>query len=515
MRICKNIIFISLFITSLCQPLFALTQQSLQTNSKSTAKPVEHIPSNTIDFKWLNNQQLSRHAYDAVDFISAAPRHGLSTHKYHLTELKQLASDIDTTTAPRFERLLTDGLLKLISDLKVGQFKANQADPDWFIPQHTFDAAEFLQQAVFKKYLKNELNTLTPNTDDYHALTSALSRYQRYVNRGGWNSVNKGPLLRLGAHHPNIAAIRSRLAFENPLLTLSTEKSANIYDPMLEQAVRDFQTKYGLKVDGIIGRRTINAMNISAYERMQQLKVALERRRWMPTNLGKRYLMINLADYSLSAVENDEEKLAMRVIVGRKSRQTPSFTANMRNLVFNPYWNVPKRLARLDLLPKQQENFNYFYTHDIRVFSRENGQKIEHDPYLIDWQSLSYRNFPYFLRQDPGEANALGQIKFMFENQWGIYLHDTSHRALFTEDMRSLSSGCIRVEDPIALAEFSLKTTPKETILNLLESKQNRGRRVKNVLAIYAVYFTVSIHKNQVRFSPDIYQRDKRMAKLL
>ncbi|MDB2705585.1 L,D-transpeptidase family protein [Pseudomonadota bacterium] len=500
---------------NLCQSAQALTQQSFEkSNALDTASLAELYP-NTTHFTWLNKQQLTSHGHDAIDFISSSPRHGLSSHKYHLTELKQLDPSADKPTAQRFELLLTDGLLKLISDLKVGKLNAAQADPNWFIPQQKFDAVAFLQQAVLQPHLKNELNALLPNTDEYRTLTQTLALYQRYVDRGGWNTVAKSPLLRVGDNHPNIIVIRNRLAFEDPQLIISATNASTYYDETLEQAVRHFQTKFGLKVDGVIGSDTIKAMNISAQARVQQLKVALERRRWMPNQLGSRYLIINLANYSLSAYENDQETLAMRVIVGRKNRQTPSFTATMNHLVFNPYWNVPKKLARLDLLPKQQQNFNYFYSHDIRVFSRESGKKIEHDPYLIDWESISYRNFPYILRQDPGEHNALGKIKFMFKNQWNIYLHDTSHRALFSQDIRSLSSGCIRVEDPLALAEFSLNTTPKETILALLESNENKGRKVKSVLTIYAVYFTVSVEQNKVRFSPDIYQRDKRMANLL
>jgi murein L,D-transpeptidase YcbB/YkuD len=511
----NNIIFISMIMMSLCQSAQALTQQSFKKSNDLDAQSLAEAYPNTTHFIWLNKQQLTNHAHDAIDFISTAPRHGLSSNKYHLTELKQFDPSADKSTAERFEFLLTDGLLNLISDLKIGKLNPTQADPDWFIPQQKFDAVAFLQHAVLQKHLKTELKTLIPNTNEYHALTQALALYQRYVDRGGWDTVPKSPLLYLGDHHPNIIVIRTRLAFEDPLLMLSAKNPSIYYNEILEQAVRNFQTKYGLTIDGIIGSDTIKAMNISAQERVQQLKIALERRRWMPTNLGPRYLIINLANYSLSAFENGEEKLAMRVIVGRKSRQTPSFTANMKHLVFNPYWNVPKKLARLDLLPKQQQNFNYFYNHGIRVFSRENGKKIEHDPYLIDWESISNRNFPYILKQDPGEHNALGRIKFMFKNQWNIYLHDTPERALFSQDIRSLSSGCIRVEDPIALAEFSLNATATEKIIALINSKENKGRRVTNLLAIYAVYFTVSIDQDQIRFSPDTYQRDKRMADLL
>lgn len=507
----KIIIFVSLLLTVLSLPSQATSHQKIESHNQSLLQQDSHQPT----FTWLDQGQLTNHAYDALDFINASSHHGLNPAKYHAEELNKLDPSQDHAAAQRFEFLLSDGLIKLISDLKVGQLNASVADPDWFIPQQHFNAVEFLQQAVLQKHLKDQLNRLIPNTDDYRALIQALAQYQSYVDRGGWTTIPSSPLLRLGDKHPNIAAIRARLAYENPLLVITSQDTLTQYDNLLEHAVKNFQAKYGLKVDGIIGNDTLNAMNISAQQRVDQLKIALERRRWMPADLGQRYVLINLANYTLTAYDNGEKALSMKVIVGRKSRQTPSFTANLNHLVFHPYWHVPSKLAKLDLLPKQQADLNYFYLHDIRVFSRENGQKIEHDPYSIDWQTVSRSNFPYILRQEPGEHNALGQVKFMFQNPWGIYLHDTSHRELFSEAIRSFSSGCIRVEAPLALANFSLSNTPKETILDLIEKKENKGLKLNTVLPIYAVYFTVSFVEDEVRFSPDIYQRDKRIANLL
>ena len=511
----KTVLLASLLFTSLCQTALASSEQWFSHSDYIDAATLVDTYPDDIDSSWLKNQQLTAHAVDAINFISSASKHGLNPEKYHLTELKQFEPSQDEATSKQFEQLLNESLLSFISDLQVGQFKASEADPQWFIPQATFNAAEFLQQAVRQPHLKDELNRLIPNTPEYNQLIETLAQYQAYAEQGSWQKIPSSKLLRVNTDHSSIALIRARLAYEAPLLTLSASDNARYYDQQLEQAVKNFQTKYNLKIDGVIGRDTIDAMNISAQDRVKQIQIALERHRWMPKELGPRYLMINLASYQLSAIENGEEKLAMRVIIGRKDRQTPSFTANMRNIVFNPYWNVPTKLAVLDLLPKQQADLNYFYSHDIRVFSREIGHKTEHNTYSIDWQSLSAQNFPYLLRQDPGKHNALGQLKFMFKNPWGIYLHDTSHRSLFARDKRSLSSGCIRVQDPVALADFTLSNTPEEKIIAILKSNNNKGLLIDNPLQIYAVYFTVSIDNDHVRFSPDIYKRDQHMAKLL
>ncbi len=521
MKIFKNTVAISFIL--LCMSLSAnaivptwLAHSQQDNTYKLNLVALSQFYSNDPAYLWLEQQRPSTQAFDAIDFISASSRHGLDPEDYHYAILKQLDPSESAITAQQFDVLLTDGLLKLIHDLSVGRLNANEADPDWFIPQAQFDANNFLQQALLAKHLRVELDSLIPSSAEYKTLTDALARYQRFVARGGWPQIPKTPSIRLGDSHQQLPAIRARLAFEDTHIPLSDNIESFQYDAQTEQAVRHFQETHGLKVDGIIGKGTIGSMNLSANYRVQQIKVALERRRWMPDNLGSQHLFINLANYSLSAIDNGDEKLKMRVIVGRKKRQTPSFASQMNRVVVNPYWNVPRKLAVKDLLPKQQDDFNYFYSHDIRVFTRENGQKIEQDPYLIDWHALNENNFPYILRQDPGDHNALGQIKFLFPNKWAIYLHDTNHRRLFNKTMRSLSSGCIRVEDPIALANFSLadRYEPK-TILEMIESKENRGRKVTKSLSVYAVYFTVWTDGNEVNFSPDVYQRDERMVKHL
>jgi murein L,D-transpeptidase YcbB/YkuD len=412
---------------------------------------------------------------------------------------------------------LTQSLLSLIHDLKVGKWVPLEADPDWFIPQQTFDAETFLSHAIQSQRLRNHLDLLIPSNIEYQTLVDALVRYQGYVEQGGWSPIPPTPRLKLGNQHPHIALIQARLAIEDNDLAISHAFVSNLYDPLMEQAVRRFQRRHSLKVDGIVGRNTLRAMNVTAGSRLQQLKVNLERRRWLPDTLGNRYIFINLAQYRLQAFDNGQEQLSMNIVVGKKKRQTPSFSAQMSHIVFNPYWNVPSKLARLDLLPKQQQNPHYLYQHGIRVFSVESGQKIEQNPNTIDWQSMSgHLTLPYIFRQDPGTQNSLGLIKFMFKNPWAIYLHDSPNKSLFNKTRRALSSGCIRVADPINLAQFSLAGHRQQgTVIERIQSERNHGLHLKAPLNIFAVYFTVSVHGNDVLFSPDVYQRDQRMIKNL
>lgn len=466
---------------------------------------------------WLNNGVPTNQAYDALDFIASAARHGLDPAHYHLLAIQKLDPTVSPEVAQHFDVLLTDGLLAFIHDLAIGRLEATNADPEWFIPQATFNAADFLQEALLSPHLKIQLDTLIPKKPDYHKLMATLSRYQGYVEQGDWPAISSDmSLTHPGDSHQYIPAIRARLAIEDNQLHLSDNVKPEYYDEVMEQAVRRFQKRHGLNIDGIIGKNTLSELNISAQDRVQQIKVALERQRWMPDNLGSRYVEVNLANYTLSAVDKNTEQLSMRVIVGKNDRATPSFASQITQLVINPYWNVPRKLAILDLLPKQKINSDYFNSHDIRVFVNDNGQKVEQEPYLIDWQSLNKTNFPYTLRQDPGDHNALGVVKFLFPNPWAIYLHDSPHKELFTETKRNLSSGCIRVEDPLGFANFSLSDAKAyQTLLDILISKENRGLKLAEPLAIYAVYFTVSFDEDEVIFSPDSYQRDQQIIEML
>ena len=269
-------------------------------------------------------------------------------------------------------------------------------------------------------------------------------------------------------------------------------------------------------IDGIIGPETLHTMNVSAADRLQQIRINMERLRWLPDDLGKRYILVNLANYRLTAIDEDRIELDMRVIVGRAKRQTPSFTSKMTHVVFNPYWNVPRKLARLDLLPRQQADPGYFRDYNIRIFDRSQGKRTEVDPDSIDWSAIDLRRFPYSLRQDPGDKNALGRLKFMLPNRWSINIHDTPAKSLFDQDRRNFSSGCIRVEDPLALANFSLGGNyNRQSIADIFASNQNYSTRLEEPLPVYAVYVTVWLQDDKVMFAPDSYRRDQRMAAYL
>jgi murein L,D-transpeptidase YcbB/YkuD len=188
----------------------------------------------------------------------------------------------------------------------------------------------------------------------------------------------------------------------------------------------------------------------------------------------------------------------------------------MTHIVLNPKWYVPNKLARLDLLPKQQANPRYFERYNFRVFNFEDGINTEINPDSVDWQSMSKQYFPYTLVQEPGKKNALGQLKFIMPNPWKIYLHDTPSKSLFNQRQRNFSAGCIRVEDPLALASFSLsKNSGQQPLLDIISSNENYTAKLEQPLSVYAIYATVWLNGDEIIFSPDSYRRDQKMAEYL
>jgi len=531
MTINQTTIFIALLsLISSYFPLQAAPHQQLiktplhHYNVDTTAlSQLYHHPD---DYFWLDQQRPKDMACDALAFIARASDHGLDPESYHYSDILQLDSTKSRNDARLYDRLLTDGLVKLIHDISIGKLDPGMADPKWFIPRETFDASHFLQQALITQEVKTHLDSLLPASSQYQQMQQALIRYQHYVDCGGWAKISNTPVLRPGDRHPGIIAIRQRLNIEentpetnSKLDNFDTEinpEQGDIFDPALEHAVKRFQQRHSLKADGIIGPQTLQAMNVPASERLEQIKINLERLRWLPDDLGERYIMVNVANYRLIAVENDQVKLTMRVIVGRKKRPTPSFSSTMTTVVFNPYWHVPRKLARLDILPKQKHNASYLHRHNIHIYSLHHGITTEVSPAAINWQSVSIDHFPYILRQDPGDKNALGRLKFLFPNPWSIYLHDTPHKSLFNKISRNFSSGCIRVENPMALAGFTFNGHyNQQWIQDMINKNTNQYTKLQQPVSVYAVYLTVWQNNHQLIFSPDSYKRDQKMARYL
>jgi len=469
---------------------------------------------------WIDKYGFKEQAFDALDFIANSEDHGLNPNDYHFNLLQQVdparGPELDKARVHQIDWALTDGLLRLMRDISVGRLDPAVVDPQWSIPRVTFDAVEFLHHALLSNHFKESLDSLVPVSEQYRKLKAAVARYQNYVDNGGWSKVPVTPVLYIGESHPSVPAIRKRLILEGASLGSPRPGRQEYYDKELGDAVKQFQQQHSLASDGVLGPATLHAMNIPAEVRLQQININLERLRWLPDDLGERYIMVNLANYRLSAIEDEKTMLDMRVIVGKTKKSTPSFSSKMTHVVLNPHWYIPDELARYHILRKQQTNHNYFSRSKIRVFERVGDKQVEIDSKRVDWQSVSREHFPYSLVQDPSESNAMGRMKFVLPNQWNIYLHDTPSKKLFNQSKRNFSSGCIRVEDPNALAGFSLRGHDMHRPLSdILSSNESYSVKLKQPLSVYMVYATVWSNGNEIVFSPDSYQRDQVMVSYL
>ena len=515
--------------------LLLATHSVAQANSQTLQQALAHIPvtaNNETSLNmlkrfyakrnyqpiWWPSAESSKHSLNIVlSFLTNAEQHGLNNQDYELDELIRLKErDGAGFVSLELELKIMQSLLLLARDLRSGRFFAAKADPDWHIQPQRFDSVEYIHEAINSTDLVQFLGELPPQTAHYQLLKSALIWYRNLdAQIQSWPLIPESILIRPNTSHTNIPLIRNRISLfntiqNNPQYGIATTPNER-YDFGLVEAVKRFQEQHGLNPDGVIGKQTIIALNKAPKQRIQQIRANMERLRWMPRNLGERYVLVNIAGFYLSAIEGGKHVLEMRIIVGRDYRSTPSFDSRLSHLVLNPYWNVPSSIALKDLLPKQQHNPAFFASQDIRVFSKHNYNSPI-NPDSIDWNSIK-GGFPYVLRQNPGKKNALGYIKFLFSNPFSIYLHDTPSKQLFQKDIRTFSSGCIRLEKPWELAEFVLNGNNSD--INLTEKIKSGETITINLpkqMPIYLTYLTAWVDdQNHIHFAEDVYGRDKRL----
>ncbi|MDP2323607.1 MAG: L,D-transpeptidase family protein, partial [Gammaproteobacteria bacterium] len=284
------------------------------------------------------------------------------------------------------------------------------------------------------------------------------------------------------------------------------------FDAGLQRALIRFQERHGLPASGETDERTLAALNVPVEDRVRQLKATLTRWAWLPRDPGPRYLWVNVPGGSLEFIENGAPVIAMRIIAGHPDRPTPSFADRIRHIVVNPSWSVPRTIAVEDLLPAQQEDPTFLARLGIRVID---ASGVEVDTDRIDWATLNANRFPYRLRQDPGPMNSLGRLKFVLNNPWDIFLHDTPSRRLFDLSSRTLSSGCVRLENPGELADLLVGAPSGATPISVAPEGAPTGTRtltLPNPIPVYVVYLTSWVTPaGAIHFRPDVYGRDARL----
>jgi murein L,D-transpeptidase YcbB/YkuD len=468
-------------------------------------------------FAWSNRGRV-----DALLALAEETRaHGLRPEDFHSQPIRELLgsrapNDLSGAARVDADLVLSDALLRLIHHLRHGKVDPQALDRKGHQAEgpYSTDLVRDLARALDARNLTAEVHALTPKPAFYTRLKDGLAQYRVMAAAGGWPQVPPGGKLEPGKRDSRIPAVRARLAATGEYRG-AEPADPRLYDRTLENAVRVFQERHHLAVDGVIGPATLAAMNVTAEQRVAQIRVNLERMRWVHDNLPDDYLLVDIPGQQAQLLRDGEAVWSSRVIVGRTDRQTPVFRDQVEYLEFNPTWTVPPTILRKDILPAARNDPAAVRAKGLTVLDRS-GRAIA--PEDVDWH-VSAGSFPYTLRQPPGDRNALGQVKFMFPNRFSVYLHDTPDRRLFGRSQRLLSSGCVRVERPMELAELLLGQPERwnqGSFERVIRSGKTRTVHLERPMPIILSYWTAEADANgQVRFRTDVYERDAQVLAAL
>ncbi len=459
---------------------------------------------------WTRDNGAKTKAKVLLQYLKEAADQGLNPANYSIPDIEQRIASANPEELAELDLLLSTVFVDYAQDLSTGRVVPSEINSDIHLqpagpgPLTVIDGAE--QAEDLGPYIRS----LAPQSPRYWRLKDALAHYRKIAAQGGWPRLPAGVVLKPGMSDPRMPVLRLRLAAEGDL-PQTADLTSQSYDDGLKAAVEHFQERHGLNADGVIGPDTMDQLNVPVANRITQLVSNMERRRWMTDEPGERFIFVNLADQALKVVEirGDREKTihTARLVVGKPFHSTPVFTKKMRYIVFNPYWNVPPSIANNEYLPKLRQNPGALQSLNIRILT-SSGTEI--NPYSVDWNSLS--RIPYRLRQDSGDKNALGRIKFMFPNKFNVYIHDTPSKSLFNSDKRFFSHGCMRVQYPLQLAEVLLgpQGWTMDQIKAQIDSGQQRIVNLEHQVPVYVTYLTAWVDKDgTVNFRRDVYGRDK------
>jgi murein L,D-transpeptidase YcbB/YkuD len=420
----------------------------------------------------------------------------------------------DPETSANLDLLLTDAFLKLSRHLLVGRVQPEIRRDGWHVSPESVDRAEYLEGTLAGRHdVRERLHALTPTAPEYGKMKYWLEVYRGLAADGGWGTVPDGPALGPGSKGSRVAALCARLRAGGEWRGSACGEA---FTPALGRAVERFQAAHGLDTDGAVGTRTLAALNVSVEDRIRQIELNLDCWRWLPRDLGRRHVRVNIADYRLGAFERDRQAFSMRVVVGRKEDSTPVFSDRIVSVELNPAWNVPPSIAAEEMLPELRKDPRYLADHDMELLTgwSDTARTLRADS--IDWEAISQEDFPFMIRQRNGDASALGRLKFVLTNPFNIYLHDTPAKRYFEKDKRALSHGCVRVADPLKLAQWVLGPDTAWTRKRLSEAIGKGDERYLPVpgkgVPVHLLYWTCFVDKEGgLQFRPDVYHWNGRM----
>ena len=439
---------------------------------------------------------------------------GLNPADYPINALMQLRDAVvpdDPWSAAEAELLFSAFFVAYAADLKIGRVTPSKVDKRLFRNRKTIDVLRVLTDLKKQRNPGTFLSTFESRNPHYRALKKMLVLYRAMAKSGNWPTVPSGPNIKPGGSDPRIPQIRKLLMLTGDYT--GSAEGGNSYDKATSDAVIRFQARHGLEAKGLIGKQTVLALNVPPTDRATQIKLNMERWRWMPENLGSHHITVNLAAYELQEIEDQAVVERMNVVVGAVATQTPEFSDELEYVEMNPTWTVPYSIATKEMLPKLRAN-PFAYANDFDVFM--NGKLASW--LSIDWSAYGPGKFPFTFRQRPGPKNALGKVKFMLPNKHNIYLHDTPSKDKFLQTTRAFSHGCIRLSRPIDFAYRmvgEIAGWPKAKIDAVLAGGKTTRVSLPYKIPVHLIYGTAFEGVNGIEFRPDIYGRDRKLEAAL
>ena len=454
---------------------------------------------------WLDTQGLSNdRVTELANALASADSDAIRVDSYPITALASAVSALRASKTPTAEQLadadvlMTSTYAALGEDLLTGQIDPHTVSQSWYIDPREDHVDSALARTLREGPLDRSIQRIRPQDPVYDSLRRQLMLYRELASKGDWPTIPKGPQLKPGESgtRTRLAALSDRLRAEGYLPADTTPVSAapTRYSHGLAGAVARFQARHDIGVDSMLGPETVDALNKPVSFRLGQIAANLERYRWLPRSLGDRYILVNVPAFELTAFDQGKPALQMKVIVGQdyQGKATPVFSDSMEFVVFRPYWIVPDSIAKKEVYPKADADPSFMARNNFEIATIDRRKRV---------------------RQRPGDKNSLGLAKFMFPNDFNIYLHDTPQGELFDKDVRAFSHGCIRLQHPDSLAHFVLGWSLDRVHQQMHNGPDNHTVNLSRKIPVYIVYFTTYLQNDQLYFGNDLYNRDDALVK--
>ena len=454
---------------------------------------------------WIENR---KRLESLSSSLSEAGSHGLPEFRYPLGELKEAIFEDDPTQKAKLELMATEAFLLFAQDISGGILKPNMIDANINVDPQRREASELLASLTESFDVSSFFENLFPRSNEYEYLVGELRRMRDILRNGSWGDpVPSGTTLQVGMTHEHVPFLRKRLSKMGYPVSQTNQR---LFDEQLDASVKKFQEYHGLNPDGVFGKRSIEAINVSPKTRLVQVLVNLERMRWNNQDRGTEYVSVNQANFYAYFKSGNKKVWESRVVIGLPSNQTAEFNDTMTHMVVNPTWHVPKSIAVDEYLPLIQKDSNFLVDNEMVLMVRGTDTII--DSSLIDMQAFTPDNFPFLIKQIPSNINALGMVKFMFPNKFSIYMHDTPMKELFFKDERTFSHGCIRLQEPFEFAYSLLRNQvvdPVNKFQEILKKEEETYINLSRNIPVYITYRTAFFDDfGQVHYRADVYGRD-------